>query len=334
MTPSRRPGGIAAARGGLLLIVSVLLVVGLVSVLRTGSGMGVGAPSASGTRPAVMRAPAKAEPIAAVHTLNINGVDRTYRSYRPVGPAGHWPMLIVLHGRGQSWRTAVDQTDFLGLARRRQAVLVYPDGIGRSWNAGGGCCGAAAAGKVPDMAFINAVLTDSLRELPVDPSRVYLVGYSNGGKLAYDLDCLSPVRFAALATYGAVPLTACPAGTPPTPVLIAVGRRDSILPFTGAAKAHPPTPSIRAALGWLRAQDGCTGAPTTVTVGHAVQQDWTRCTAGSEVASVLYTDQGHSWPKTPTAGTPSVSALIWQFLITHRLTGPPAPAPDSAVETS
>jgi polyhydroxybutyrate depolymerase len=288
----------------------------------------------SGARPAAVRTSANAEPVVTLHTLDVNGVARTYRSYRPAGPAGHWPMLIVLHGRGQSWRTAVDQTDFLGLARRHQAVLVYPDGIGRSWNAGSGCCGLAAVRRVPDMAFINAVVSDSLRVLPVDPSRVYLVGYSNGGKLAYGLDCLSPVRFAAMATYGAAPLTACPAGTPPTPVLIAAGRRDSILPYAGAGKAHPPTPSIRVALGWLRAQDGCTGPPTTVTVGRTVQQDWTRCRAGSEVASVLYAEQGHTWPKAPAAGTPSVSALIWQFLITHRLTGTPAPAQDNAVENS
>jgi polyhydroxybutyrate depolymerase len=95
------------------------------------------------------------------------------------------PLLVVLHGRGQPPWTAVRSTGFLPLARRDQAVLIYPDGLSRSWNAGSGCCGVAGIRGTPDTAFVAAVVADVLRALPVDPARVYLAGYSNGGKLAW-----------------------------------------------------------------------------------------------------------------------------------------------------
>jgi polyhydroxybutyrate depolymerase len=329
--PSRWGRGKTVARVALLVVIAAALILGVRGF--AGPRSQPARSLAPGARQVVVRTTANAaplQPIARLHTLSIDGSDRTYHSFVPPGVPGRWPLIVVLHGRGQTWRTVVDQTDFLGLARRRQAVLVFPDGVGRSWNAGGGCCGLAARQKLPDVAFVASVLADALRRLPVDPTRVYLVGYSNGGKLAYSLNCTHPKMFAALATYGSAPLAACPAGTAPTPFLIAAGQWDTVLPYAGAAKAHPPTPSIRTALTWLRAQDGCTGVPTTVTTGHVVQQDWTRCKGGSEVQSAMYTDVGHTWPSTPKGGSPSVSNLMWQFLITHRLPGVSMPVRDAA----
>ena len=57
-----------------------------------------------------------------------------------------------------------------------------------SWNAIG-CCGAAAKANVNDVAFLEALVPK------VDPGRtrpIYFVGYSNGGRMAYRLDCTDP----------------------------------------------------------------------------------------------------------------------------------------------
>lgn len=315
-----------------MVVLAAVLVIGLRGFATSDGTSTPAAPA--GSRQAALRtpdAPAPAQPTALVRTMSFGGTTRSYRSYVPPGAPARWPLIVVLHGRGQSWRTAVEQSGFLSLARRRQAVLVFPDGVGRSWNAGDGCCGLAARKGLPDVAFVTSVLSDALHRLPVDPSRVYLVGYSNGGKLAYSLNCQHPTMFAALATYGSAPLAACPAGTPPTPFLIAAGQKDLILPYNGAPKAHPPTPSIRTALAWLRAQDGCTGGPRAVTTGHVVHQDWTRCRAGAEVESVVYTDVGHNWPGTPRVGAPAVSSLMWEFLTRHRLPGASMPVLHTAV---
>jgi polyhydroxybutyrate depolymerase len=336
MNPSRWGRVMTVAKVGLMVVLSAALVFGVRGVV---AWRAPAAPAISaGSQQAAVRTTVNAtpvQPVALLHTMSFGGVDRTYRSFVPPGTPQRWPLIVVLHGRGQSWRTSVDQSGFLSLVHRHQAVLVFPDGIGRSWNVGDGCCGLAAKKGLPDVAFVTSVLSDALRRLPVDPSRVYLVGYSNGGKLAYSLSCRHPTMFAALATYGSAPLAACPIGTSPTPFLIAVGEKDPILPYNGAPKAHPPTPSIRTALAWLRAQDGCTGAPTAVTTRQLLQQDWTRCKAGSEVQSVVYIEVGHNWPGAPKAGNPAVSQVMWQFLTTHRLPQTSAPAPDTpAMDTS
>jgi hypothetical protein len=88
-------------------------------------------------------------------------------------------------GRGQSEPAVVRQTGFLGLAEQRRAVLVFPDGEQRSWDAGHGCCGAAGSRRAPDVPFVTAIVAEAVRRWPVDVTRVYLVGYSRrAGRLS------------------------------------------------------------------------------------------------------------------------------------------------------
>lgn len=276
-----------------------LLVVAAVAV-------GVGVAGGTGTSTPVL-ATAQARPGGVEHTLTVAGLRRTYRTFAPAS-GRNLPLLVVLHGRGQTPQTAIEQTGFLGLVAQNRAALVYPDGIGRSWNAGGGCCGIAGARGTPDTAFLTAVVAAALRELPVDPARVYAVGYSNGGKLAYTAACAQPSLFAAVATYGSVPLTPCRGGSP-RPFLLAAGRLDPILPFGGATRGHLPLPPVRTAVGWLRSQDGCTGASTTQTVGASTVERWSTCRARSGVTFVLFPRSGHAWPA-------AVTFQMWTFLTT------------------
>ncbi len=284
-----------------------------------------GLAGATGAAVPVAAAPAPATPpdlagtLVTEHTLTVGGIARTYRSVTAAAASAQpLPLLVVLHGRGQRPWTAVRATGFLPFARRDQAVLVYPDGLSRSWNAGSGCCGVAGNRNTPDTAFVTAVVADATRDLPVDPDRIYLVGYSNGGKLAWLLTCKHPALFAAVATYGAAPLAPCPAAKA-LPSLMAVGVHDPVLPIGGDQGTRPALPSARVAAGWLVRRDRCTGGPTTTTVGSAVLQRWTRCATGTEVDLAVYPDADHMWP-------PAVTGLMWTFLGAHPSTAQPTPA--------
>jgi len=308
----------ATVTGGLFALVTVLTAVAVsVSGPAGGAGVPVRAAAAAPTAPAPATPPDLVGTLVAEHSLTVGGVARTYRSIVPAaGSEQSLPLLIVLHGRGQQPWTAVRSTGFLPYARQDRAVLVYPDGLSRSWNAGSGCCGAAGTRGTPDTAFVTAVVADAVHELPVDPDRIYLVGYSNGGKLAWLLTCTHPALFAAVATYGAAPLAPCPAAKA-LPSLIAVGVHDHVLPIGGDPRVHPPLPSARVAAAWLARRDRCTATPLTSTVGGAVLQRWTQCAPGTEVDLAVYPGADHYWPA-------AVSGLMWTFLDSRQL---PAPAP-------
>ncbi len=256
--------------------------------------------------------------IKGMQTVTVGGIGRTYRYIVPSRPAGRLPLLVVLHGRGQSEPAVVDQTGFSALVEQRGVVLVFPDGEQRSWNAGHGCCGVAASRGAPDVAFVAATVADAEYRWPVDVGRVYLVGYSNGGKLAYSEVCAHPTLFAAVATYGAVPLSPCHVGTASVPVLLAAGAADRVLPFGGKSNGHPPLPAVPQAVDWLRTQDGCQATAQTERDGSAVVQRWTDCAGGADVESVVYPDWGHAWPAGRSSeGSPAVATLMWSFLSRH-----------------
>lgn len=260
------------------------------------------------------------------HPLRVEGSSRSYRAVLPHRPVGRLPLLVMLHGRAETMAQAMATSGFLPLARQGSAVLIFPVGVAGSWNATLGCCGTAGALGLPDISFVAAAVADAAARLPVDPARVYLVGYSNGGKLAYSEVCAHPRLFAALATYGSVPLAPCAAGTPPVSYLLAAGSADPVLPFRGRPAGRPPLPAVPRALEWLRGQDGCAAAAATSPVGRVEVTRWAGCREGAEVVSVVYPGRTHAWPTAGSVGqAAAASTVMWTFLSHHARGRAPAP---------
>ena len=104
------------------------------------------------------------------------------------------------------------------LAEKYGFITLYPSGWGlaqdlnlswaetqswellsvRHWNAGH-CCGKARQIKVDDAGFVMKSIDLTIKRLKVDTSRIYLVGYSNGGMLAHLVAAKYTNRFAAAA---------------------------------------------------------------------------------------------------------------------------------------
>lgn len=225
---------------------------------------------------------------------------RTYLAVRAETVHSGLPLLVVLHGRGMDVRNAALQTGFLRYAEQGIADIVYPAGIGQSWNAGSGCCGVAARQHVDDVAFVTAVVADAAHEFGTNPRHVYLVGYSNGGRLAFHVACVSPAPFAAFATYGAAAPTTCTnRAAAGLSALITAGTGDRIL-------GHGAQVVAEAAGAW-RTLDSCPPTSSVRRSGPAVVTTWPGCAGGASVQSIVYLGATHAWPA-------SLSALIWDFL--------------------
>ena len=90
---------------------------------------------------------------------------------------------------------------------------------------------------VDDVAFLRALVARLAQEYRVDPQRVYVAGYSNGGQMAFRLAAEAPGLPAAIAAVAAsLPTTgndACRPVERPTAALLINGTRDPINPVLG-----------------------------------------------------------------------------------------------------
>jgi polyhydroxybutyrate depolymerase len=141
---------------------------------------------------------APARPHAAGRTpVNIehDGNNRDYVLFVPTGYDGTEPLPLVvnLHG-GSSFATEeLDRSKWDKMGEQEDFVVVAPNGIGKSWNAGFGDDGR------DDVGFIRAVVADIVADLCVDKKRVYVTGHSNGGAMTHKLGCEAADIFAAMA---------------------------------------------------------------------------------------------------------------------------------------
>lgn len=93
--------------------------------------------------------PASATPLpvgASNQGLAAADLERSYRAYRPAELPAETALVLMLHGAGGSAAQAEASFGWTALAEREGCVVVHPEGLDRTWNTEGGCCGRAAAG--------------------------------------------------------------------------------------------------------------------------------------------------------------------------------------------
>ena len=271
-------------------------------------------------------------PSSTTASIRVGGVTRTYRLFVPTGLTGPAPLVVVLHGGYGSGAQAETAYHWDDRATAGGFVVAFPDGLHRSWNAGGGCCGQAGRDGVDDVAFLTALVAEVGRRVPVDPRRVYATGMSNGGIMTYRLACETDL-FAAVAPVAATRLVGCPAPARMS-VLAVHGIADPIVPYQGGpggsygpAGAHvdgPPVPDVVAE--W-RTVDGC-AEPSVANTG-AVTTSTAPCPDGRSVTLVTVAGLGHEWPGSAGPGdggatgsggasaAVDATAVIWDFFAAH-----------------
>jgi polyhydroxybutyrate depolymerase len=249
------------------------------------------------------------------HTLVAGGIERHYLMLRPPATVtGTIPVVIVLPGRAMD-PDEIERTSRL-IPVVGNAIMVYPAGYGRSWNAGG-CCGRAHRADVNDVRFLNDVIHQVLGTQPDASSHdIYLMGFSNGGRMAYRMACADPGAFAGVAAVEAVPVYDC-RHFDPTPLAIVAQSADPLL--TIATDGHRKTmqgylePTVGATVAQYRSLEGCAVDPSLTSLGDARVTTFAHCRGTGRLEYVLYGGGAHIWPEGNVA-TPSGGELIWSFL--------------------
>jgi polyhydroxybutyrate depolymerase len=249
--------------------------------------------------------------VQTTHQLTYGGLPRSYLLIRPQARGQRLPVVVVLHGRNATPALEAARTGLPAVTG--PAVLVYPAGYGQSWDAGA-CCGPAQAAGVDDVGFVAGVLRDVQAGNPdTSGAPVYIVGYSNGGKLAYRLACAEPSLFTAVAAVGAVAVSPCPSPAP-IPFVEVASLGDPELAYGTA----PPVRlngytelNVDAQVGQRAQANGCRSSAST-TEGVLTITRWAGCLPGRAVELALYRGGSHSWPAGD-ASTPPAQVVVWRF---------------------
>jgi polyhydroxybutyrate depolymerase len=229
------------------------------------------------------------------------------------------PVVMNFHGAGSNAEVVKAYTRMDRAADRDGYIAVYPNGssgLGNrflTWNAGN-CCGPAVTFQIDDVGFVHAILDELPKRTPIDTSRIYVTGVSNGAMMAYRFAAEAASRVAAVAgVAGAMSLQNF---TPsrPVPVLHIHSTQDHIARFDGgfgppAAVAdtrmfHPPVEEMLRR--WLDHNvcplkpdivDAVAGQPGTLDEGHsAIRRVYGPCRGGVEVVLLQISGAGHVWP--------------------------------------
>ncbi|MEM7409169.1 MAG: dienelactone hydrolase family protein [Myxococcota bacterium] len=197
-----------------------------------------------------------------------------YTAHVPGGD-GPFPTILALHGWGASGHDLIGLAPILHAGR---AIVLCPQGpvafqpapnmIGYGWF-------PLTQGGPPDPTAINMAqglieifLEDACQRYPVDPQKIVLLGFSQGGLMAYRLALADPKRFAgllALSTWLPEEETSeseKTEGLDRLPTLIMHGKEDPMIPIDRAHAARDALLSLEVPLTFREYE-----------MGHEINQD-------------------------------------------------------------
>jgi polyhydroxybutyrate depolymerase len=274
-------------------------------------------------------------PCTGTGTLEHGGLKRSFLYHLPPKVKPRAPLVLALHGRLGQGKSQEKLTGLDAVADEGGFIVVYPDGVDRSWADGRGTTPADRQG-VDDVGFLTALVDYFIDTLGADRHRVYATGMSNGAMMSYRLACERADRFAAfgpVAGLMAEKLSGSCAPSRPVPLISFVGTEDPLVPYPGGPVARDHGPVLSAAESQARwaAFDGCEGAPAVTQEPQQVPGDSTRirreartsCREGSQVVFYVVEGGGHTWPGGvqylpkgligPTSRQLDASRTLWEF---------------------
>ncbi|MEQ9334936.1 PHB depolymerase family esterase [Thalassobaculum sp.] len=256
-------------------------------------------------------APASARAVEpASYTLD----DGSYMARPPAGWDGRrpLPLLVFFHGYRQQGSAVMTIAQLTAAADRHGVLLVAPDGLGGSWAHQG-----SPSSRRDESAFIDALLADIERRWPVDRSRRWAAGFSQGGSMAWHAACFRGRSFTAFmpvaGAFWRPHPDQCPGG--PVNLLHTHGTADTVVPMAGrpiGATFHQG--DVREGMALWRDQDACGGKPVRATSASDVDcEAWTGCGSGRELGLCLHPG-GHQIPQGWAA-----MAFAWAEAVSSRL---------------
>jgi polyhydroxybutyrate depolymerase len=277
--------------------------------------------------------------------IEAGGLKRTYTTYIPRALPKGTPLVLVMHGSGESGAQIRTGTGygFERLADEHGFAVVYPDAYTFDWNDCSKVGDFSVNGSsVDDVGFLDILVERLVTEIGIDRARVFATGVSAGGSMSIRLALEAPSRYRAVAAVAAnVPapenFKCRPAGQSIS-VMIMNGTDDPLVPFAGGEVnllglfyKGGYVRSSRASAQYFADRNNFAGPPVTtqtpISEGVSVEQVLWRNNAKAEVELLAIHGGGHGLPQPywrrprllgPSPMMPDGPALIWAFFARQR----------------
>ena len=211
---------------------------------------------------AVLDAEADAAPVGGSRPVHLH-VPSSYQPGQAV------PLVMMLHGYSVSgpleelYLQLTPQSDAHGF------IYAYPDGTIdsqglRFWNATDACCNLDGS-SVDDSTYLSQVITELQARYSIDPKRVFLVGHSNGGFMAYRMACDHADQIAAIVSLAGA-MWEDEARCMPSAAVSVVeihGTADTVIAYDGGSIQGHTFPSAPTTVSDWVGLDGCSTTPDT-----------------------------------------------------------------------
>ena len=257
-------------------------------------------------------------------TLVHDGMNREYIIYVPNSYDGtsSVPLMLNFHGFGGSASQFMQEADMRSLAEANTFILVYPQGScldGAShWNP---CpIGGDNKSTADDVGFIEAMISEISSNYSLDMERIYAVGYSNGGMMAYGLANYKSDLIAAVASVSGTMLDCIGPTSHPMPVVHLHGTSDGVVSYNGSNDWN----SVQSTLDYWTSFNNTISTPTInvdttggMTIEHYVYSQGDNSVS---VEHYKYIGGDHVWFNELYQGQ-NASNLVWSFMSKYDING-------------
>ena len=225
------------------------------------------------------------------------------------------PLLVAMHGGAGTARGMIGLTKgrFNELADEHGFIVVYPQGLEKSWNDGrDDPISYAHENNIDDIGFLSRVIQRVIQDYDADPEQVLVTGISNGGFMSIRVSRELPDKVKAVAPVCAqIPVVTKEhhINAPPINILVINGTDDPLVPFRGGevtvlGRKRGKIISTDETVGVFNVRNRCSDIPDVVELKDIDEHDGTRVIreeykndeTGHKVVLLKIVGGGHTWP--------------------------------------
>jgi polyhydroxybutyrate depolymerase len=224
-------------------------------------------------------------------------------------------LVLCLHDGGDDGQgiARITRRGFDKLSESNNFIVGYPDALNGYWNdAREDSISLSHYNEIDDVGFIEKIMDYAIDSFRVDPDKIFIAGFSEGGLMNFRLACEIPGKIKGFAMVAAsLSLDQIVECTPDTTVsfMMINGTRDPLLPYDGGQLVIEEQElgsmlAAEEAINYWLEENNCSDRSSTKDMANRDTFDETRseritysdCEHKNKIVLISVVNGGHAWP--------------------------------------